>query len=302
MIQPRAGSTICVTRDDYDWLLELGRAQGDSRLIGSGHPTAQGLITQFRPPMSGLCLPWAQANDYVRFVPKKVTVWSGPSFSGKTGFLRQMMLHAQANQQRVLFCSLEEEPEEVWREFICMACGTRNPTPAQIEWCLDLWDGQIFVFDSDEMIEPTLLMGIIRYAAEQHGINHVVIDSLMRLAIRTDDYDGQREMGNMLKRLGKLANVHIHLVVHPRKTLNSRTPMDMYDIRGAQDIIAQADLVGTLERQYGEPFDALLTWWKQRGDINWIGSMKLYYDKPSRQLMFDRFDSPARYLPQEAYA
>jgi twinkle protein len=152
------------------------------------------------------------------------------------------------------------------------------------------------------MIDPTLLMGIIRYAADQHGINHVVIDSLMRLAMRTDDYDGQREMGNMLKRLAKLADIHVHLVVHPRKTVSSRAPMDMYDIRGAQDIVAQADLVAILERQYGEPFDTLLTIFKQRGDTNWIGSMKLYYETASRQWMFDRFDSPARYLPQEAYA
>jgi twinkle protein len=295
-------STISVMKDDYDWLLELGRQQGDSRIITSRHPSVQALITQFRPPLSdGLSLPWQAANEYVRFMPGKVTVWSGPSFSGKTTLLRQLMLHALANRHRVLFISLEEEQTAVWREFICMACVTRTPTPAQIEWCLDLWDGQLFVFDSEEMLEPTLMMGIIRYAAQEHGMTHVVIDSLMRMALRIDDYDGQREMGNMLGRVSKSAHIHTHLVVHPRKTPNSRLPMDMYDIRGAQDIIAQADLIATMERKHGEEYDGLLTFWKQRGDVDWIGTMKLFYDKPSRQQMFGRFDSPTRYLPEQAY-
>lgn len=297
------GSTIKVTRDDHDWLLELGRQQGDSRIMPARHGIPQGLIKQFRPPVSdGLSLPWANASEYVRFMPGKVTVWSGPTFSGKTAFLRQLMLHALANRHKALFVSLEESPDDVWREFICTATLTRSPTPAQIEWCLDVWDERLFVFDSTEMIEPTLLMGIIRFAVERFGITHVVIDSLMRLDIRMDDYDGQREMGNMLGRLARGSNAHIHLVAHPRKTANSRAAMDLYDIRGAQDIVAQADLVMTLERKHEEEYDAEFTSWKQRGDINWIGKLKLYYEKQSRQLMLSRFDSPARYLPQEAYA
>src|SRR6185437_14830640 len=114
------------------------------------------------------------------------------------------------------------------------------------------------------------------------------------------DYDGQREMGNMLGRLARESDAHIHLVAHPRKTANSRASMDLYDIRGAQDIVAQADLVMTLERKHEEEWDAELTVWKQRGDINWIGKLKLYYEKQSRQLLLSRFDQPARYLPEAA--
>lgn len=295
-------ANIKVARDEHDWLLELGRQQGDSRLMTSTHPTPRKLLTQFRAPLSsGLTLPWESANEYVRFMPGKVSVWSGPSFSGKTAFLRQLMLHALKNNHNVLFVSLEEEPDDVWREFICMATCTRSPTPEQREWCLDLWDGRLFVFDSTELIEPTLLMGIIRFAAERHKITHVVIDSLMRLNLRTDDFDGQREMGNTLGRLARMAGIHVHLVVHPRKTADSRAAMDLYDIRGAQDIIAQADLVLTLERQYERPGESKLSVWKQRGDVNWIGTMPLHYHPASRQLRAHVYDEPIRFLPNEAY-
>jgi twinkle protein len=151
------------------------------------------------------------------------------------------------------------------------------------------------------MIDPDLLMGIVRFAVERHGITQVVIDSLMRLNLRTDHFEGHRVMGNMLGQLARMSKAHIHLVVHPRKTVSSRAPMDLYDIRGAQDIVAQADLVVTLERKYDEQYDAALTIWKQRGDMNWIGSIMLFYHTLSRQLLYAPHDEPARYLPDEAY-
>jgi len=301
-MRPMIGSTIAVTRDDHAWLLELGRQQGDSRLMGSRHPSAQGLLQEFRPAQDeGLPLPWPETAQSVRFRPGRVTVWSGPTFSGKTALLRHLALHELAHGHKTLICSFEDEPQETWRELICTAALTRQPSPQQVEWCLDCWDERLFLFDSLEMVEPTVLMGIIRYATETYGITHVVIDSLMRLALRTDDYDGQRELGNMTGRVARLSNAHLHLVVHPRKTANSRGEMDLYDVRGAQDIIAQADMVATLERKHDEPYDNLLTIWKQRGDVNWIGRIQLWYHRDSRQFLYRAFHSPIRYLPDEAY-
>ncbi len=293
--------TFRIAKDDHDWFLELGRKEGETRIMGSTHEVARALVQQVRRPLKdALTLPWRSASEYVRFMPGKVTVWSGPSFSGKTTFLRQLMLHAIREGHNVLFASLEEQPEEVWREFICMATGTRNPSKQQREDCLDLWDGRLCVFDSTELIDPTAMMGVIRFAVERRKITHVVIDSLMRLNLRIDDYDGQREMGNLLGRLARMSDAHIHLVAHPRKTANSRAEMDMYDIRGAQDIVAQADLVVTLQREFDKAKlserDSVLNVWKQRGDVNWIGQFDLFYDKDSRQLLAHREDEAESFL------
>lgn len=293
--------TFTVTKDDHDWLLELGRKQGATRILPAS--SMANLVEQFRPPMSdGLSLPWEGAKESVRFMPGKVSVWSGPSFAGKTSLLRQVMLHAITENRRVLFISLEEEPADVWREFTMMAACTRMPNKHQVQWSVDVFENKIWVFDSTEIIDPTVLMGLIRFGVEKYGFSHIVIDSLMRLNMRTDDYDGQREMGNMLGRVARMSKAHIHLVAHPRKTANSREPMDMYDIRGAQDIIAQADLVLTLERKFdvGKASN-VLTVWKQRGDCNWIGKIELWYCPQSRQLRMQQFDTPHRYLPHDAY-
>jgi hypothetical protein len=105
--------TITVTKDDRDYLLELGRKQGTSRILPAS--SMHHLVEKFRPSLGeGLPLPWTDVNQCVRFMPGKVTIWSGPSFAGKTAFLRQLMLHAVTRcNQRALFISLEEEPDEV---------------------------------------------------------------------------------------------------------------------------------------------------------------------------------------------
>lgn len=296
------GQTITVEKDDRDWLLDLGRKQGVSRILGA--ESMRPLVDQFRPPMSeGLALPWREVQHSVRFMPGKVSVWSGPSFAGKTAMLRHLMLHAiSRTNRRALFISLEEEPAEVWREFACMASHARTPSKRQLEACMQLFDGKLWVFDSEELIEPTVLFGIIRFAVEKYGFSQIVIDSLMRLNLRTDDFDGQREMGNTLGRLAKITRTHIHLVCHPRKTANSRDSMDLYDIRGAQDIIAQADLVLTLERTHKTGSETnVLTLWKQWGDVNWIGKIKLWYCQQSRQLKYREIDPPERYLPDAVF-
>jgi twinkle protein len=294
---------------DYDWLLEMGRERGKSRVVQISDASVQGLVDCIRgPQLGGLKLPWAAAVDrndqpLVQFVPGKVTVWSGPTFSGKTQFLRQLMLHAINKRERIFFASLEEEALDVIREFVFMAGHHRKPTSAFVRWCLDWWEDYLFVLDSVDITDPTLVLGAARWLAAEVNIKHVVIDSLMRMSLRIDDYEGQRELGNTLSRIARLSQAHIHIVAHPRKTQSSRAAMDLYDIRGAGDIVAQADNIITLERNHDESKDYsnVMTVWKQRGDINWIGAMRLYYHTASRQLLWDKHDKPMRFLPGEAY-
>ena len=289
--------TFTIEKDQHDFLLELGRKEGTSRILGADSMNA--LVERFRPPQEdSMTLPWAETAQSVRFTPGRWSIWSGPTFSGKTQCLRQLVLHAAKYQnRRSLFISLEEEPDEVWREFTCLAVGTRNPTQAQVKAAQDLFRDRIWVFDSTEMIDPTLLMGIIRFAVQRFGFSQIVVDSLMRTGLKSDDYEGQREFGNNLGRLVKMTRTHLHLVVHPRKTANSRDAMDLYDIGGAQSLVAQADTIVTLERQRkaGEPTN-ILTLWKQRGDVNWSGKLKLWYCPQSRQLRYSEAAPALHYV------
>lgn len=290
--------TVTIERDQHDYLLTLGRQQGTSRILGADSMSK--LVERFRPPLEdSMTLPWSETEQSVRFTPGRWSVWSGPTFSGKTQLLRQTVLHAAKFQnRRTMFISLEEEPDEVWREFTCLAVGTRYPSQVQVRAAQELFRDRIWVFDSTEMVDPTLLLGIIRFGIERFGFSQIVVDSLMRLGLRSDDYEGQRELGNNLGRFVKLTRTHLHLVAHPRKTQNSRDAMDLYDIGGAQSLVAQADCVLTLERQHkpGEPTN-VLTLWKQRGDVNWIGKLKLWYCQQSRQLRYSETATPIRYVP-----
>src|SRR5688500_4488016 len=106
------GQTVTVERDDHDFLLELGKQQGTSRILGAD--SMGRLVERFRPPMEdSMTLPWQDTENSVRFTPGRWSIWSGPSFSGKTQLLRQTILHAaKYGNRRSLFISFEEEPDE----------------------------------------------------------------------------------------------------------------------------------------------------------------------------------------------
>jgi hypothetical protein len=102
------------------------------------------------PPaaIDGLSLPWDGAQRIGALHAGEGVDLVRPSFAGKTALLRQLMLHAiTRTNRRVLFISLEEEPDEVWREFTCMAAPPRTPSH-QLRWAADAFENKLWVFDS----------------------------------------------------------------------------------------------------------------------------------------------------------
>lgn len=252
----------------------------------------------------GLRFPWGKVEEFV-FAPKRSTLWSGATFSGKTQMLRQLMLHAARSGHKILFLSLEEEALEIRREFVYMAAHTRNPNPEFVDVFLHWSKNRIYLADTTDLITPEEALRIAVWCRRNIGVTHVVIDSLMRLDIGVADTDAQKAFGNLISRVVRDHDLHIHLVAHPRKTSEYRAEIDLYDIRGAQDLAAQADNVITLHRNH-DKLDVMgpsnvLTVWKQRGEYNWIGNIGLNYHGVSRQFLASIGDDPMQFMDWDGY-
>ncbi|MCC6998483.1 MAG: hypothetical protein IT370_27980 [Deltaproteobacteria bacterium] len=309
-----AGSLMIPARPDEDYLAEIGRLESRSYIVTPEDLEAE-LISRLHAPTAqlGLSLPWPEMADMVRFEPGRWTLWSGRTHSGKTLLLRMLALHAIRQQTGFLFASLEEEPVEFLREALYQAACQRSVSDAFVAAAVKLWSPHLKIFNHTGNIKPETVLGVACHCAKEFGTQHVVIDSLMKLSLRFDDYDGQRELGNLISRVAKQYHLHIHLVAHPRKMEDDFRPMSMNDVRGAGDVINQADKVITIERapedaaaaaKMGLPDGAtnIFRVHKQRGDINWTGRAPMYYDAKSRQLMATYSAQPLRLVPPELYA
>jgi len=252
----------------------------------------------------GLVLPWQKTHSLVRFQPGRWTIWSGATFSGKTQLLRQLALCAAKAGQPALFMSLEDEEITVRREFAFMAAHTRTPDKHFIEAFSEWADRRIYVANTMELLSPEMVLRLSAWAVRKLGVKHIFVDSLMRLAMKRDDYDGQRKLGNLLGRFVRMEKCHLHMVVHPSKAGEWGTPINPYNIAGAQDLVAQADNVMTVFRAHEPPVPQptnVLRVWKQRGDNDWIGEIDLFYHGHSRQFLGAHGDSPMRWVDWPTY-
>lgn len=248
------------------------------------------LIGQEEEP--GLRLPWDELNDRVRLAPGKLAIWTGYMHHGKSQMLKQVMLAAMQQSERVVMASMEEEPVELWCDMARMACGTQEPSVSQLsEWvtfCHRLW-----IYDEQGQAKTLQLKDAIRYAARDLKITHFVIDSLMTIDIDKDDYNAQTRFARELKAIAKDERITIHLVAHMRKREGrngDESAGNVQDIAGAHEIGSLADYVFTVWRDKREPQDrppgakdAILKIEKQRGRFNWIGQFSLNYHHKSRQ-------------------
>lgn len=240
-------------------------------------------------------LPWPKTYDYVRLRPAEVSLWAGVNGHGKSLVLGQVMLWLPP-ETKVLIASLEMPGDATVARMCQQTLTTGLPTEYYIDDFLKQTDN-FYLYDVVGTVDPSRIIPMIAYAAEKLGVNHVVIDSLMKCGISPDDYNKQKDFVNNLCSLARDYNIHIHLVHHMKKGEKETQEPDKWHIKGAGEI---TDLVDNVFIQHRckdkekkiedkqevnelEP-DAKLYCVKQRHG-EWEGKIALYFDKTSHQFM-----------------
>jgi twinkle protein len=133
------------------------------------------------------------------------------------------------------------------------------------------------------------MLSIMRYAAKKLGIQHFVVDSLMKVVKGEDDYNGQKAFVDSVCAFAQDFNVHVHLIHHSRKLGDEMQIPGKMDAKGSGAIVDQVDQCFTVWRnkrkeqtkQSGKDVDeempdAIMVCDKNRhGD--WEGKVGLFY-------------------------
>jgi twinkle protein len=241
---------------------------------------------------TGLSLPWEKTHGKVLIRPGKLAVWAGWTHHGKTQMVKQAMLHAIKNSERPLIASMEEEVVDVYTDMATMACADPQPSPSLFNRFNSFVTGKLWLFDQQGQIDPQRMQAVIRYAACELKVTQVVVDSLMLLAINRDDYEAQARFVAQLKATAKDTGATVHLVAHMRKRDGKggdETPGTTHDIAGGHEIASIADYVFLPWRDKKPNANPAcqLRVEKQRGRVNWLGTVNLNFHQRSRQFIED---------------
>uniref|UniRef100_A0AC35UGK0 SF4 helicase domain-containing protein n=1 Tax=Rhabditophanes sp. KR3021 TaxID=114890 RepID=A0AC35UGK0_9BILA len=216
--------------------------------------------------------------------PGELTVFTGGSGYGKTTFLCEYSMDLFTQGVRTLFCSFEMPEEKILKWMLVQyagpahikslsRCKTYNNGikipiyrvenhPSVDQW-IDRFEKlkSDIMFLSNDQIRNKTISEIFR-TIEEHilrcGFQHIVIDNLqfmMGMATLSNDksnsydqYQTQDRFVGLLRSLATNYNVHVTLVVHPRKHSSDAT-LELADVGGTGRVTQEADNVYAITRK-----------------------------------------------------
>lgn len=172
---------------------------------------------------------------------------------------------------------------------------------------IDKVKDRIFLYDNDDYRLDTVIQKMETLAKRQ-GVKVFIVDNLMVLEMSTtDELKAQSEAVKKLKAFAKKYNAIVHLVAHPRKTINET--LNKEDVAGSANITNLADYVTILERNFEDirEYDAKLRIVKNRHTgsnasvmLKFDTDRKRYYsDMLKNELKADYFASEFEQLDLE---
>lgn len=261
-------------------------------------------------------MPWSKTHGHINFRPNEVTIWSGYNGSGKSLLLGQVMLGVMSQGGRVCVASMEMKPEATLGRMVRQSAGNSEP-PIQYIKDFHAWtDDKLWIYDQQGTVNPSRILSVCRYASDKLKIQHIIIDSLMKCGINSDDYNLQKTFLDQLCACAKDHNTHIHLVAHARKGETEHKSIDKMSVKGASEITDMADNVFTIWRNKRKEEeetkahkdadilsmpDVLLTCEKQRHG-EWEGRITLWFDKESMQYVASDGARPIDFMAQDSGA
>ena len=189
----------------------------------------------------GYRLPFGKIGGKLLFRPGEMSIWTGPSGSGKSQLLSHAMVAMGAQGARACIASLEMAPRQLLRRMVKQSGNIDRPPEPYIREIMGWMNEWLWVLAVVGKSGAEAILEVFEYARCRYGCDVFVIDSLMRLGIGSEDYEGQEKAVYGLVTWATERGVHLHLVAHARKADRAATGVpELEDIKGASEIGANA--------------------------------------------------------------
>ena len=199
---------------------------------------------------TGIKLPFPQFDELFRLRDGELTVLAGINGAGKSMFAGQCMIHAMEQGYKCLSISLEMSPSSQVARMVRQCSVQKLPSQDSV-LSFAAWSSEnLFFYDQHGSMDGRTLMSVIRYAKEVHDIDFVLVDSLMTLAMASDDWNGQKDIVCSLANCARNLDLHVMLVTHARKGNSIKDRLDKWSVAGSADITNRADNVIILGRLF----------------------------------------------------
>jgi twinkle protein len=249
----------------------------------------------------GDSMPWPKTNKLFRLRPHETTIWAGPNGSKKSLTVNWILGNLAFAGTKVFFASFELTVDDQIARLTRQFTDCINPERHRFDRLMDKLDENLCVYDFVGQIRPERALALARYAAQDLGCKHILIDNLTMVVPPGKDADekGARFVAGLYQ-IGRDTGAHIHLICHVRKPEDVKKQLSRYDIRGTGaapdqvDNVVMLQLNETKEENNTEP-DIYMTIDKQRHGAH-RGRMGFWFYERSLRLAESGINPPERYI------
>lgn len=299
--------------DDIDFDAYLSATDSDAKVKKAAVWAEEFEAELLSPPIDrSVSMPWSSTVDSFAFRPGEVSVWAGGNGSGKSLMTGQVMLGLIKQNQKICIASFEMKPKITLKRMIRQFAGKSLESNHYVKTPEDqkrdayqrffgFVGDRLWLYDQQGTVNSRTIEAMCHHCATKLGIQHVVIDSLMKCVPGEDSYNEQKNFVDSLTAIARDHDIHIHLVHHIRKLTSEEVRPSKSDLRGSSAITDQVDNVLILWRnkkkqhsiERGESIDpmipdAYLMCEKQRNGERepWFE----FYFHPDSQQFIDRYN------------
>ena len=199
------------------------------------------------------------------FFAGELSIWTGKRGIGKSTILSQILLEALDQGHPVCAYSGELDKDQFREWTYLQAAGpqhiayrTDKLTGKRVAAADPLADARISEWMGDRYVlfdleantshDPENILSQFEYAHMRYGADVFLVDNIMTVSFRNykdrDFYRAQSDFGLQLSRFAKRHKVHVHLVVHPRKSTGDElSKLSADDVGGSGDLTNAANNV-----------------------------------------------------------
>ncbi len=238
---------ILITNKEIDGYMDK-RDTGEHLKIKTPKDYVDDVKSYFNDDLtSGLALPFNTTHSDFRVREGEVTLVTGYSGHGKSAWLNYVMLHL-LQQQNSMIASFEMLPKQTLGR-MCKQTGEAVPNDEYVDDFLNKLQKRLYMYDTEgETTTAKKVQEVVYYCAEKLNVKLMVIDSLMKCGIPSEDYAGQKKFVDDLCVSARDLGIHIFLVAHSRKTSSEDEGSSKFDVSGSSDITNLVDNVVSVHR------------------------------------------------------
>lgn len=244
---------------------ELARERDSSRIRWQTFPRLAQLIKSFREG--------------------ELTVFTGPTGSGKTTVLSQLSLDYCFQGVRTLWGSFEIKNTRLGRIMLQQVSSTGESADFEEDYHSakqTLQQLPLYFMDYFGSTPLEQVLECMSQAVKEHQIQHIILDNLQFMlsgqhSSALDRFDLTDRSVAALRAFATTKNVHVTLVIHPRKEQDD-TPLGLASVSGTAKATQEADNVIILQK-VGE--SRYLDVKKNRFDGE-LGTVSIKYDSRTR--------------------